>query len=287
VIDVAVVGCGHMGARHAAVLSRDSRCRLVCSVDIVRERALDMVARFGGEALEGVPEGVDAVVVATPTSTHEEVAAPLLARGLWCLVEKPLVPTVQAAERLSSPRLVVGHIERFNPAVRAAGPMRPRYLEARREAPPTGRSADIDVVLDLMIHDLDLILHWSEPGATIEVVDAVGVGDPVDTASVRLRTSDGLTATLVASRVAVKRARWIHVFEVGRYTTLDLLMGRAHRLGRQLTLEDGRDALTAQWDAFRDAVIGNAPAKVTSAAGGRAVKLADQILSRIRDTSLP
>ena len=210
-IDVAVVGCGHMGARHAAVLARDPRCRLVSCVDILPERARELVSRFGGEASESVPSGVDAVIVATPTLTHEEVAAPLLERGLWCLVEKPLVPTPAAASRLLSPRLVVGHIERFNPAVRAAGVLRPRYLEARREAPPTGRSADIDVVLDLMIHDLDLLLHWCEPGASVEVVDAVGVGEPVDTASVRLRTSDGLTATLVASRVAAKRARWVHV----------------------------------------------------------------------------
>ena len=238
-------------------------------------------------AAESIPDGVEAVVVATPTCTHVDVSRPLLERGMWCLVEKPMAPTPQAAQILGSDRLMVGHIERFNPAVRAAGPLRPRYLEVRREAPPTGRSADIDVVLDLMIHDLDLILYWSEPGATVDVVDAVGVGDPVDTASARIRTSDGLTATLVASRVAAKRARWIHVFEVGRYTTLDLLVGQAHRLGRALPLDDGRDALTAQWDAFRDTICGKTEASASSGAGVRAVTLAAQICDRIRATEHP
>ena len=276
-----------MGARHAAVVDRDSQCRLVACVDIVADRARSLGDRFGSRAAECVPDGIDAVVVATPTSTHAEVATPLLERGLWCLVEKPLAPTPDVAQRMASERLVVGHIERFNPAVRAAGQLRPRYLEVRREAPPTGRSADIDVVLDLMIHDLDLILHWSEPGATVEVVDAVGVGDPADTASARIRTSDGLTATLVASRVAAKRARWIHVFEVGRYTTLDLLVGQAHRHGRPLPLDDSRDALTAQWDAFRDTLSGQREASARSGAGIRAVALAAQIRARIADREHP
>ncbi len=271
-----------MGARHAAVIARDPRCQLTHTLDIVPERAHALVDRFGGQAVESLPEGVDAVVVATPTITHCEVAAPLLERDVWCLVEKPLAGSARTAATLASPRLVVGHIERFNPAVRAAGVLRPRYVEARREAPPTGRSEDIDVVMDLMIHDLDLILNWAQPGAGIEVVDAVGVGDPADTASVRLRTSDGFTATLVASRVAAKRARWIHAFEPGRYTTLDLLTGRASRAGAPLPLEDDRDALTTQWEAFRDAVTGEASPTVGGEAGIRAVQLAEQICERIR-----
>ena len=285
-IDVAIVGCGHMGARHASVVARDPNCRLAFCVDIVPDRARVLTQRFGGRALEQVPEGVDAVVVATPTTSHCAVSGPLLQRGLWCLVEKPLADSAVKAATLGSPRLVVGHVERFNPAIRAAGSMRPRYVEARREAPPTGRSEDIDVVLDLMIHDLDLVLHWAEPGATIEVVDAVGIGDPVDTASVRLRTSDGLTATLVASRVAAERARWIHAFEPGRYTTLDMLAGTAHRGGVALSGDDDRDALTAQWDAFRDAVTGVDGGQVPmvgGTAGIRAVHLAEQICQKIWD----
>jgi len=284
---VALVGCGHMGARHAAVVARDPTCQLVCTIDIIGERARGLAERFGGEAMEYVPDGVEAVIVATPTTTHREVTAPLLAKGLWCLVEKPLAESISAAAELDSARLVVGHIERFNPAIRAAGDLRPRFLEARREAPPTPRSKDVDVVADLMIHDIDLVLHWAEPGAEVEVVDAVGVGDPVDTASVRLRTSDGLTATLVASRVAARPARWVHAFEPGRYTTLDLLAGRAARAGHALPLADERDALTAQWEAFRDAVCGGPLVGVGGQAGMRAVEIAEQIRARIRDNRGP
>lgn len=277
-IDVAIVGCGYMGRNHARVIGEHPGCRLVAAVDIVPERAWELASRFGAEARTTVPDGVDAVVVATPSSTHSEVAGPLLEQGRWCLVEKPLASTAEAALLLRSPRLAVGHIERFNPAVRAAGEMRPRYVEARRLAPPTGRSKDIDVVLDLMVHDLDLLLQWS--AGEVEWFDAVGVavtGPHVDTASVRIRTSDGMTASLVASRVATEPERTVRVFEPGRYTLLDLRSRRALRRGGPLAELGTTDALTAQWDAFMAAVRGERPVTVDFDAGRRVVELAEQI----------
>ena len=286
-MDVALVGCGHMGSHHARVISSHPRSRLVAMVDLVPDRAQRLAAEFGTEARATLPEGIDAVVVATPTATHGRVASPIIAGGAWCLVEKPLAATRAAALSLHSPRLAVGHLERFNPAVRAAGPLVPRVVEARRMAPPSGRSCDIDVVLDLMIHDLDLVLSW----ATGEVVwlDAVGVavdGPLIDTASVRLRTTDGLTATLMASRVEKRPERSIRVYERGRFTSLDLHQGRAIRSGTRLAVRDGRDALTAQWDAFVMAVEGERAVAVGTHDAIRAVSLAERIGECIRATSV-
>jgi predicted dehydrogenase len=168
--------------------------------------------------------------------------------------------------------------------MRAAGRLRPRYVEARRLSPPSGRSTDVDVILDLMIHDIDLILQWGE--GEVEWLDAVGVavhGPYVDTASVRLRTSDGMTASLVASRVAQIPERTVRVFEPGRYTVLDLRAGQAVREGGALRAGDDRDALTAQWDSFLGAMRGHEPLVVDFAAGWRAVELAERIGAAIAE----
>lgn len=284
-IEVAVIGCGHMGTHHARTVAQHPDCRLVAAVDLIPERAHKLASIHGAEARNAVPDGVEAVVVATPTNTHCEVALPLLQQGRWCLVEKPLAATGQLCQVMRSPRLVVGHVERFNPAVRAAGELRPRYLEARRLGPPTSRSQDIDVVLDLMIHDLDLVLQWAE--GDVAWVDAVGVavlGSQTDTCSVRLRTECGLTASLVASRVAKAPERTVRVFEPGRYTFLDLGQGRAVRNGGSLLVDDKRDALTAQLDAFVGAVRGERPVSVDAVEGRKVVELAERIRCVIEDS---
>ncbi|HHO53900.1 MAG TPA: Gfo/Idh/MocA family oxidoreductase [Deltaproteobacteria bacterium] len=285
---IALVGCGRMGQRHAAVIAADPRCTLAITLDRIGERAEQVAERFGARRVDHVPQQIDAVVVATSTTSHGEVAGPLLARGLWCLVEKPLAHSSAVARALASPRCVVGHIERFNPAVRAAGQLSPRVVEARRTAPPTGRSADVDVVLDLMIHDLDLVLGWMAPGATIAWLDAVGVavqGSAIDTASVRLRSSCGLTASLLASRVAEQRRRQVRCYAPGRYVELDLVSGRATIEGSEHTLDDPRDALTTQWQAFTSAVRGVRPSAAPGEDGLAAVRLAEQIQSVIRESS--
>ncbi len=281
-LDVALVGCGHMGRRHAAVIASDPGARLVATVDVIGSRAEATASRFGGRAEAVVPATVDAVVVATPTSTHVQIAAPLLDRGQWCLVEKPLATGAERARALASERCAVGHVERFNPALRAAGWLRPRVVEARRIAPPSGRSLDVDVVMDLMIHDLDLVLEWMAPGATVTSIDAAGVsvgGRHLDAASVRLRSSCGLTASMLASRVAGHRERLVRCYEPGRYTELDLLAGRARVQGRLVAPPTPDDALTAQWRAFTDTVRGARHSRAApSTAGLRAVALAERIL---------
>lgn len=278
-IDVAVVGCGHMGRHHARIVASHPECRLVASVDLVPERAAAIAAAWGGEARTDVPD-VDAVVIATPASTHAALAGPLLGRGCWVLVEKPLAVTAVDAVELASPRLGVGHVERFNPAIRAAGDLRPRYVEARRLSPPSERGRDVDVVMDLMVHDLDLVLAWT--GGAVAWFDAVGVavdGPLVDTASVRLRTTCGVTATLVASRVADAPERTLRVFEPGRATTLDLRAGIAYRDGPLAPA--GGDALTAQWAAFVAAIRGDAALPIGFSDGRRVVALAERISAAI------
>lgn len=274
-----------MGARHARTVAADPDAELAVVVDLHPERAGALAAAHGGRAERHVPTEVDAVVVATPTTTHADVALPLLARRQWCLVEKPLAHSLAAARALSDPRCRVGHVERFNPALRAAGALRPRVVEGRRIAPPTGRGLDVDVILDLMIHDLDLVLAWSRD-AEVAWVDATGVlhGRSVDTAAVRLRTTDGHTASLVASRVAADRQRVLHCWEPDRYTRLDLLSGVAVRGTERLRAPDARDALTCQWAAFAAAARGATAPGAAVEDGLRAVALAERVMAEIRLT---
>lgn len=241
-LPVAVIGCGHLGTFHARLYRELPGVELRAVMDTVPEKA-----RALGESL-GVPgmtdlaaalRGVRAVSVATPTVTHEAVTAACLRAGCAVLVEKPIAATaeegermVRAAEERGLP-LAVGHVERFNPAFRAAAERvgRPRFIEAHRLATFVPRSLDVDVVLDLMIHDLDLTLALV-PSA-VESVDAVGV--PVltaeeDIANARLRFADGTVANLTASRVSRERVRKIRFFGERRYVSLDLMERRAEEV---------------------------------------------------------
>lgn len=283
-MEVALVGCGHMGGLHAQTVAKFPGARLAAVVDIRPERAEQLAQLTGAATAREVPTEVDAVIIATPTSTHVEVARPLLHRGQWCLVEKPLADSPAETCLLEDQRLVVGHIERYNPAVRALGPVRPRYVEARRVSTPVSRGMDVDVVFDLMIHDLDLVLHWSG-GSRAEVVDAVGVVGPSgvwDVASVRLRVGADLTASLMASRVSTARQRFVHVFEPGRSVRLDLLKGQAFADGEMLGHDDDSDALTAQWRAFTDMVVGRVPPTPSGREATDTLRLAQQIVQSMR-----
>ncbi|MEQ1569024.1 MAG: Gfo/Idh/MocA family oxidoreductase [Myxococcota bacterium] len=272
-LDVAVIGCGVMGARHAACVARDPDVRLF-TVDIHPERARALAAAHGGSPVTSPPASVAAAIVATPTSTHAEVAAPLLARGLWCLVEKPLAATAASARGLFGPRCVVGQVERFNPAVRAAGDLHPREVEAIRTAPPAGRGLDVHVALDLLIHDLDLVLGWAPDDARWVVDRAEGDVDQL-CATIHCAT---LTATFRCSRVADRRERVVSCRGEDGITTLDLAAGRAWRGGIELARDGGPDALTCQWRAVRAQIAADEPANDRGAA---AVELAERIVARI------
>ena len=248
---VAVVGVGAFGRHHARVWSDLPGAELVAVADTDPAAARAAGAKHGcaavGDAAD-LPPGLDAVSVAVPTVSHAAVAVPLLRRGVACLVEKPFAACLGDGEAMlraaaeGNAILAAGHIERFNPAVIAVDrePLRPRFMEVNRVAPFSFRSADVGVVLDLMIHDLDLVLHLA--GSEPVRVEAVGV--PVltpfeDIANARIEFADGCVADVTASRVATKVERKLRVFSEDAYMVLDfaLRQGWTYRKSPGLTLE--------------------------------------------------
>lgn len=247
---VAVIGAGRMGQHHARVYSQLEGCSLTAVVDKDVDRAGDVAARYGARAYASAGEvqgELDAASIAVPTVYHAEVAVPLMERGVAVLVEKPLAPdAVTARQMLDVSRrtqvlLQVGHSERFNPVVRAMLRMEvaPRFIETNRISPFTFRSADIGVVFDMMIHDIDIVLHLVKQRDYS--VDAVGVsvlGSCEDVANARVRfgraLSEGRTGgrnahpsgettvvNMTASRLALKTERRIRVFAPTAYLSMD------------------------------------------------------------------
>jgi predicted dehydrogenase len=229
----AVIGVGHLGRHHARILSTMEGARLSAVVDINGERAAEIAAAHGTASITDyrfVLDSVDAVVVAVPTELHAEIAVPFLERGIPVLVEKPMSRSVADADRMlaaangTKTLLAVGHTERHNPAVSVAMQLvtAPRFIEVHRLSAFPDRSLDIDVVFDLMIHDLDIILAIVK--ADVASIDAVGV--PVltskyDIANVRLRFSSGCIANITASRISRDRVRKIRFFQPDAYLSVD------------------------------------------------------------------
>ncbi len=269
---VAVLGVGSLGKEHARIysdLTRSGQTELVGVYDVHAEAARQQAARFGVVAftdLETALNAVDAVSVVTPTSTHFEIARRALQAGKHVLVEKPMTSTSdEAGELVAMARdrgliLQVGHVERFNPVFRYLEEVvgDPRFIECHRLSPYPARSTDIGVVLDLMIHDLDIILAFVK--APIESVDAVGV--PVlspheDIANARIRFANGCVANLTASRISPERLRKIRVFSGGSspaYVSLDYRAqeGFLYRLARE---DEPESPLWRKLLAARDGAI--------------------------------
>ena len=228
----AVIGVGHLGQHHARILSTLPGVSLAGVIDINRERAEQIAGERGTSAFTDVRDikGLELAVIATPTESHSAIALPLIASGVHTLIEKPVAATLAEADALiaaakaSGAVLAVGHSERFNPAVAAARPYvnDPRFIEVHRLGTQLGRSLDIDVVLDLMIHDLDLIL--SMVPSQVESVEAVGVPvltPKVDIANARVRFTNGCIANLTASRISRDQIRKIRFFQRERYLSID------------------------------------------------------------------
>jgi predicted dehydrogenase len=246
-VRVAVVGAGALGSVHARVLSSIPDA-VLCGVHDADPARAAAVARANRSAvledLASVVRMAEAAIVAVPTAAHFTVATTLLEAGLPCLVEKPLARTLEEGRalvelaRVRRLPLMVGHVERFNPAVLAllAMDLRPRFLEAQRVSPFSFRSTDVGVVLDMMIHDIDLILHLVQ--SPLESVHAVGVavlGDHEDMANARLVFENGAVANVTASRIALKTERKLRLFSEEAYVTLDF----HKKSGRLVRLADG------------------------------------------------
>jgi predicted dehydrogenase len=230
---VAVIGVGHLGKHHARLLAGIEGATLAAVVDPDQQRAVAAAGASGARVIADYRElfgEVDAVTVAAPTELHHEIALPFLQRGISVLVEKPMTRTLAEADALlaaaaaSGATLAVGHTERYNPAVAAVMPFvtTPRFIEVHRLGVFPDRSLDIDVVFDLMIHDLDIILALvkAEP-VSIEAVGVPVLTDKYDIANARLRFSTGCIANVTASRISKERVRKIRFFQPDAYVSID------------------------------------------------------------------
>lgn len=303
---MAVIGVGHLGQHHARILASMPEVHLVAVVDIAPDRAKEIAQAHGVPAFTdstAVLDLVEAVSIAVPTEAHLAVALPFLERGVSALVEKPLARTVAEADRLvhvAAQRGVVlaaGHTERFNPAVAVARPLihEPRFIEVHRLGTFPERSLDIDVVFDLMIHDLDLVLSLVDDD--VVSIDAVGVPvltGRVDIANARLRFGRGAVANLTASRISRDRVRKIRVFQPAAYVSIDYASQEVEvwRLvraeGGQPSIEGGKlevpraEPLRRELEDFVAAVREHRPATVPGEDGRAALVLAAEIVEQIR-----
>jgi predicted dehydrogenase len=232
-IRAGVVGTGSIGKSHARILAELDSCQFTAVFDTNIDTAREMAAKFGARACSTLEEFiplVDAATVATPTPTHFPIGKALLEAGKHVLVEKPITENTADARALaalaSERRLVlqVGHIERFNPVLSAIESRlaHPRFIEASRLSPYPGRSVEIGVVLDLMIHDIEIILHLvKSPVASVDAVGVAVLSRGEDIANVRLRFENGCVANITASRISQDKLRKVRVFQEDAYLSLD------------------------------------------------------------------
>jgi predicted dehydrogenase len=275
---IAVVGAGHMGRLHASKVAAAAGATLAGVADTHPERAEAVGREFGapfGVDFRELLTNADAAIVAVPTVKHFAVVQQILARGLDVLIEKPIAATLAEADALlaqvaAGARVVqVGHLEWFNSALRAMAPVirRPRFVEAHRMGPYPGRATDVDIVRDLMIHDIDIVQRFV--GEEPESVEGIGVpvlSNEVDIANARLRFPGGCVANFTASRVSPTPMRKIRFFQADGYFSIDFLEKSAVILRRTVQADgtpkidveplrfDPEDALAAQLDDFLEAV---------------------------------
>lgn len=318
-----MVGVGKLGRHHARVVRELDGVAAAGVFDVDAERAGAVAKTLGVAArpsLEALLEASDAVVVAVPTHAHEAVATASARAGVHVFVEKPLAPDLDAADRIVAAArehgvvLQVGHVERFNPAVLAAAPYldQPLFVESHRLAPFTPRSLDVAVVLDLMIHDVDLVCGLvDQPATGVKAAGVAVLSRYPDIANARVEFRGGAVANLTASRISAGRMRKLRLWQRSGYISLDLAAGR----GEFFRLKDGTSALegpqllegaeslagissvveriplqhggaeplAAELSSFRDAVAGLAPPPVTGEDGRRALRLALAIEQRIEE----
>jgi predicted dehydrogenase len=306
---VAVIGVGHLGKHHARILSALPGVELVAVVDTNQPRAREIAAVSRTKAAFDSREvlgRVDAVTIAVPTELHHTIALPFLESGAAVLVEKPMAASLADADDMiaaaagSGAILAVGQTERFNPAVDAARPLLadPRFIEVHRLGTFPERSLDIDVVFDLMIHDLDVVMSIVQ--SEVESIEAVGVPvltGKVDIANARLRFANGCIANLTASRISRDRVRKIRFFQPSAYLSIDYAaqkidLWRLEKGGAAApSIEGGEvtvtneEPLKRELADFVDAVVRRRPPLVTGEDGRRALAVAQAIADKIAATS--
>jgi len=296
----AVIGVGYLGRFHAQKYAQAADCKLVAVVDTRAEARAQAAREFAVEILADYREllgRVDLVSIVTPTPTHFAIARDFLAAGTHVLLEKPVTETLAEARELielaarQGRILQVGHLERFNAAILAAEPYlkAPRFIECHRLAPYRERGTDVNVVLDLMIHDIDIVQTMvASPIASIDSIGAAVFSDGIDIANARIRFENGCVANATASRVSVKTERKLRVFEDETYLSIDLQQkiltvikkrsaavapGELPVTIEEHSLEQG-DALKAEIESFVACVRTGAAPVVSGEAGLRALETA-------------
>ena len=302
---LAVVGAGQFGKNHCRVVHESSRAELCAVVDTEPARAAEPAALYQAEALSDFRQlagMVDAAVVAVPTTSHEAVAVSLLEAGIDVLVEKPIAPDMESASRMVEAAdrhgrvLQVGHLERFNPAVaelerRATLPL---FFEIHRLNVFSPRSLDVDVVLDLMIHDVDIVLALAK--AEPSEIRAAGIrilSQKVDIANVRLQFPNGCVANLTASRVSTERVRKLRLFQPKQYLSLDygrqdlliFSVGEKQQIGFEKAAVANGEPLKLQLDAFLDSVESRKLPKCSGVSARLTLGTALAILDNIKEHS--
>jgi predicted dehydrogenase len=302
---VAVIGVGHLGRHHARILSTLPGVELVAVVDTNQPRAREIAASAGTTPAFDARDmlgRVDAVTIAVPTDAHAAVALPFLEARVPVLVEKPMARSLAEADALIAAAkkagvvLAAGHTERFNPAVAAAQPLLtdPRFIEGHRLGTFPERSLDIDVVFDLMIHDLDVVLSLVKfEVAALEAVGVPVLTGKVDIANARLRFANGCIANLTASRISRDRVRKIRFFQPSAYVSIDYAAQKVDvwRLekgsGATPSIQGGdvsvtnEEPLKLELADFVDAIVSTRAPLVTGEDGRRALALAQQITDRM------
>ena len=302
-IRISVVGVGHLGFHHARVLSEIEDAHLIGVYDIDKERAKEVAKHWNCNpfsSLEELLNEVDAVSCAVPTKEHYKVGKLILEGGKHLFLEKPMATTLEEAQELSKiakekrVKFQIGHIERFNPAVLAVRDIirNPKFVESHRLAPYNPRGTDVDVVLDLMIHDLDLILTYvkSKPIR----VDAVGIPvltDKIDIANVRIEFEEGEIANVTASRVSVEKMRKIRMFQKDTYISIDYLrkevevyIKRDEVILPYFPLVDkDKEPLRLELEGFIKAIMEDADPPVTGEEGLKALSLAFWVKEGIKE----
>jgi predicted dehydrogenase len=311
-----VIGTGALGFHHARLLRGVADAELVGIYDVNPDRAAQVSRELKVEAfpsLHALLDRIDAATVVVPTPAHTDVGLEVLGRGVHALIEKPLADTVEGAEQLvrAADRgglvLQVGHVERFNRAVRAASPYldEPRFLQTERLAPFQPRGTDVAVILDLMIHDLDLVLELvRSPVADVRASGVPVLTPHVDIANARIEFANGAVAVITASRISRERTRKLRVFQPSGYFSLDLAEGE----GRFYRLRDGwrefgakriediveqvrlsapqAEPLKLELESFIRAVRGDGEVVVTGAAGSQALQLAFRVAEAVQQSPL-
>jgi len=302
-VKVGIIGVGYLGMQHARIASYLEEAELKAVADIDFKKALEIGNRHGVnyyQNFEDMLDEIDAGIVATPTSEHFQVAMKLLQHGKHVLVEKPITETIEQAEQLVDVArkngliLQVGHLERFNPAVEAVENMisDPKFIEVQRLGSFSARSLDVDVVLDLMIHDLDIILALIKD--EVAVIRSSGIhvlSEKIDIANARLEFKGGCVATLTASRVHQGKVRKLRIFEPTSYYSIDYIDQEVKVFplsGRQTDIKTLKtkkeEPLKKELENFLRCQVEGRQGKVSGEEGLRALRLAYDVLKEIEAT---